>query len=50
MNGQLRAFGEPFLSGNGFELAYPGDANAPGSETINCRCVVTTTLRENGNA
>jgi len=50
MNGQLRAFGEPFLSGNGYELAYPGDASAPGSETINCRCVVTTTLRENGNA
>lgn len=38
MDGQQRAFGEMFLSGDGVELEYPGDPNAPASETANCRC------------
>lgn len=45
MNGQKRRLGEPFLSGNGAHLRWPGDLNAPGSDTIQCRCVVTTRVR-----
>jgi hypothetical protein len=37
--------GEPFISGNGNRLKYPGDIDAPGSETIQCRCVLTTRFR-----
>lgn len=44
MNGQEVGFGEAFLSGNGNTLRYPGDSNAPGEDTINCRCVVTTRI------
>lgn len=40
MNRQSRPFGTPFTSGNGASLMYPGDPNAPGGETINCRCVL----------
>lgn len=39
MHGQLRADGEPFLSGNGNLLRYPGDPAAPISDRIGCRCV-----------
>ena len=42
MNGQVRAMDEAFISGNGNLLKYPGDIDAPPSETIQCRCVVTT--------
>lgn len=42
MHGQIRALGEPFVSGNGNLLRYPGDIDAPGSETIQCRCTVGT--------
>jgi len=44
MNGQIRGFGEPFVSGNGNLLMHPGDTSAPASETINCRCIVTTRI------
>lgn len=44
MNGQERAYGEAFRSGAGYDLMYPGDPSAPASETINCRCSVTTRL------
>ena len=44
MDGQQRPFGEPFISGNGNNLRHPGDINAPASETINCRCVLSTRL------
>lgn len=42
MNGQVRAVGEPFISGNGYALMRPHDPNAPASETANCRCMVIT--------
>lgn len=42
MNGQTRPFGEPFKSGTGVELRYPGDPSAGAGETANCRCVVST--------
>jgi hypothetical protein len=44
MHGQTRPQGQPFLSGAGYLLMYPGDPDAPGSEVINCVCVVTRTI------
>lgn len=44
MNGQEQPFGEPFRSGNGNLLRFPGDPAAPASDTINCRCVVARTI------
>lgn len=44
MNGQQAAFGEPFRSGDGNTLRFPGDPNAPGSDTIQCRCVLDRTI------
>lgn len=38
MDGQLRRFGESFESGEGVELRFPGDPNAPAAETAQCRC------------
>lgn len=48
MNGQQRPFGQPFTSGDGNSLRFPGDPNAPGSDTINCRCVIRRTLSRRG--
>jgi hypothetical protein len=44
MNGQKRGLGEAFESGDGASLKYPGDPDADPSETLNCRCVVSTRL------
>lgn len=44
MNGQPRLWGESFMSGHGNALRYPGDVDAPASETIQCRCVIVTRL------
>lgn len=44
MNGQTRGLDEPFESGSGAELMYPGDPDADPSETLNCRCAVSTRL------
>lgn len=41
MHGQTRAWGEPFESGLGARLRFPGDPMAPVRETANCACVVT---------
>lgn len=48
MNGQIRGIGEAFLSGKGNLLMYPGDTNAPGEETIQCRCSLTMRLSPGG--
>lgn len=41
MDGQEVGLDEPFTSGNGIEIMFPGDPAAPPEEIINCRCVVT---------
>lgn len=44
MDGQTRRQGEPFVSGNGYQLMYPGDRSlgAPAEEIIQCRCTKRT--------
>lgn len=42
MNGQTRPIGEPFRSGTGNLLRYPGDNRAPAHDVVRCRCVKTT--------
>ena len=41
MDGQTVGLNEPFVSGLGNELMYPGDQSAPAGDRINCRCTVT---------
>lgn len=48
MHKQKRRHGEPFLSGAGNLLRYPGDTAAPAKERIRCRCVKTTRLSIKG--
>lgn len=45
MHGQKRAYGEPFVSGLGNELMFPGDPDAPPEEVIGCRCARTVRIR-----
>lgn len=45
MSGQTRLLSEPFMSGNGNSLKFPGDIDAPASDTIQCRCVVSTRVQ-----
>ena len=42
MHGQVREIGEPFISGRGNRLLYPGDPSAPANDVVQCRCVVLT--------
>ena len=44
MSGQRRRLWEPFLSGNGNLLMYPGDPNAPLSDIVNCRCTLEVVM------
>lgn len=50
MSGQKRRMGEAFLSGNGYQLRFPGDPRAPISEIAQCRCVLTTRMRRSETA
>lgn len=45
MNGQVRALDEPFASPSGARLRFPRDGMAPSSETIQCRCYLTTAVQ-----
>lgn len=42
MQGQRRPVGEPFTTGAGVAIAYPGDPSVDGSEWISCRCYLIT--------
>jgi len=43
MQGQKKKFSEPFTTGRGYKMLFPGDSSmgAPGSEIIRCRCAQT---------
>jgi hypothetical protein len=43
LNGQIHNVGEKWQGADG-ELRYPGDPEAPASERIHCRCIVTRRL------
>lgn len=45
MDRQVRGLNEPFTSGAGVPLMYPGDSSAPAGERINCRCVVVYRIK-----
>lgn len=40
MDGQVKAIGEPFITGEGAYIRFPGDPDAGAEEVIGCRCVV----------
>lgn len=44
MHGQVRPVGRKFRTGNGIAIARPRDRSAPYSETVGCRCLLTTKL------
>lgn len=44
MSGQTRRPGQPFVTGDGYYLRYPGDPSAPAGENLQCRCVVSTRI------
>ncbi len=45
MSGQERQLGDPFISGAGNFLMYPGDFRAPISDIANCVCVVSRRIK-----
>jgi hypothetical protein len=45
LNGQKRAWGETWMTKHG-EIAYPGDPDAPASETVQCRCALLTRIKQ----
>lgn len=45
MRGQIRDLNQPFESGLGNLLRYPGDPNAPPEDTVQCRCALATRVR-----
>ena len=42
MEGQRRLVGQPFITGLGNSMRYPGDPEAPPADSIQDRCAVTT--------
>lgn len=45
LNGTEIAWGERFISPEtGFPMEYPHDENAPGADTVNCRCTMRTRI------
>lgn len=49
MNGQkVQGLNASFISGAGNRLRYPGDRNAPASETVQCQCVASTRIKRRG--
>jgi hypothetical protein len=45
MDGQAVGLDEAFTSPSGAKLRYPGDPQAPGSETVMCRCLVVNRIK-----
>lgn len=45
MHDQRRRPGEPFTSGAGNQLRFPGDPRAPASERVHCICVLRRVMR-----
>lgn len=45
MRGQVRDLDEPFTSGLGNSLLYPGDPSAPAEDVVQCRCALATRVR-----
>lgn len=39
------SWGEPFVTGLGNEMMFPGDPRAPAREVVNCRCTRTVRIR-----
>lgn len=50
MRGQQRGLDEPFLSGSGNFLRFPGDEDAPAEDTILCRCALATRAQATAQA
>ncbi len=46
MHGQIVQIDEPFISGLGNQLMFPGDPSAPPEDTITCRCAQGTRIVE----
>lgn len=44
MSGQVRGLNEPFITGAGASLMFPGDPSGGASEIISCRCAVATRI------
>lgn len=43
LNGEVKRWGEPWLTRHG-PIRYPGDPEAPASETVQCRCALATRI------
>lgn len=45
LNGQEKRWGEVWITRHG-AIRYPGDPEAPASETIQCRCAISTRIKQ----